>query len=130
MHADRTCEKHHNGGFTNDQKESHAEENTRPPKINFALFAPQMAFAQNLELPLGSCFLAAMNESLAADFGQQTIFVHNPPNAPAIVMLTVLSSIQSWARRQPYVYTFTPVVVLSYRGGDFFAMSIFAEPFT
>ena len=91
LHADRTCEKHHNGGFTNDQKESHAEENTRPPKINFALFAPQMAFAQNLELPLGSCFLAAMNESLAAYLRQQTIFMHDTPNGLVVVMLTVLT---------------------------------------
>ena len=43
------------------------------------------------QIRIGSCFLAAMNESLAADFGQQTVFVHDAPNCLVIVMLTVLT---------------------------------------
>ena len=32
-----------------------------------------------------------MNESLAADLGQQSIFVHDPLNGLVVVMLTVLT---------------------------------------
>lgn len=43
------------------------------------------------QIRIGSCFLAAMNESLAADLGQQSVFVHDPPNGLVVVMLTVLT---------------------------------------
>ena len=43
------------------------------------------------QIRIGSCFLAAMNESLAADFGQQIVFVHDAANCLVIVMLTVLT---------------------------------------
>ena len=43
------------------------------------------------QIRIGSCFLAAMNEPLAEDLSQQTVFVHDPPNGHVDVMLTVLT---------------------------------------
>jgi hypothetical protein len=42
------------------------------------------------QIRIDACFLAAMNESLATDIGQQTVFVHDPPNGFVIVILAVL----------------------------------------
>ena len=40
---------------------------------------------------IGSCFLAAMKESFAANLRQQTVFAHDPPNSLVVVMLSVLT---------------------------------------
>ena len=43
------------------------------------------------QIRIGSCFLAAMNESFAANLRQQTIFMHDTPNGLVVIMLTVLT---------------------------------------